>query len=489
MRGHAQLAVNARAWPPYTVVVADEVNGAQTGVGGASTLPAVASPSDTAAPTLLDGRYRLLHCIGRGGMGAVWAAEHVGLGTTVAVKLIHPSHATDERARDRFGREARAAASLRSPHVVQIFDHGVHDGTPYIAMELLDGQSLGQRLAERGRMTPDEVLGIIVQVCRAAALAHGAGVIHRDLKPDNVFLVAGESVAAESIVGESISLPQGEGGGGETAGLVKVLDFGIAKQLAETAIGPSTGIGRVLGTPYYMSPEQLVDAGTADHRADLWSIAVIAYECLVGRRPFEGHSLPELAVAVLTTSPPIPSHHADVPAGFDAWFARATARDPDARFPTAQALADGLRVAVRPVTPAGTDAVAQPGSSRRVLWIAIAGAAALTAVAIVPTWREAAPDPSRSPATAVDAQPSRHPAASSHAPSVIATPTATPVAAPDVVPTPSPTPPTSIPSTTISPRETTAPRTIAGTRRRPSTKPTPDPTGAPPKHDISELEP
>jgi serine/threonine-protein kinase len=181
---------------------------------------------------VLADRYRLVRRIGTGGMGSVWEAEHLALASKLAIKLINPAHVDDERARNRFLGEAQAAATLKSPHVVQIFDYGVHEGTPYIAMELLAGESLSDRLSRRRRLSPEQTLELVTQVGRAVTKAHESGVVHRDLKPDNIFLVEGEH--------------------GEIA---KVLDFGIAKRAVDVSLDATTKTGGMLGTPYYMSPE------------------------------------------------------------------------------------------------------------------------------------------------------------------------------------------------------------------------------------------
>lgn len=262
---------------------------------------------------VLAGRYRLLTKLGEGGMGAVWRAEHLTLGTHVAIKLIDPSIANSEEALARFRREAQAAAELRSAHVVHIMDYGVENGVPYIAMELLIGESLAERLQKRRRLAPGEVAEIFTQVGRALARAHQQDIIHRDLKPDNIFLV--------------------KEGDDEIA---KVLDFGIAKKigLKATSSGVKTQTGAMLGTPYYMSPEQARAKSTIDHRTDIWSLGIIAYECLTGARPFDGATLASLLVAICTDELPTPSSVAPVPPGFDAWFARAATRDVQARFQT-----------------------------------------------------------------------------------------------------------------------------------------------------------
>src|SRR5687767_8426993 len=249
--------------------------------------------------SVLAGKYRLVSLIGRGGMGSVWKAEHLGLRAPVAVKLIDQSIEMLPEALQRFLREAQAAASLRSPHVVQILDHGVDEGVPFIVMELLEGESLASRLERVQRLSPAETARIITQVARAVARAHEAGIVHRDLKPDNIYLVRNDE--------EEIA---------------KVLDFGVAKATTH-GMGAATGAtrtGSVLGTPYYMSPEQAEGAKGVDHRSDLWSLGVIAWECLLGTRPFESETLGGLLLAICPRDMPVPSRAGQVPPGFDAGF-------------------------------------------------------------------------------------------------------------------------------------------------------------------------
>jgi serine/threonine protein kinase len=273
------------------------------------------------AGRIIASKYRLLYELGRGGMGAVWLAEHLALRVHVAVKLIDPGLAVSEDAVRRFEREARTAASLRSPHVVQVLDFGVDARTPYLVMEYLIGQSLGARLAERRTLPPREVWSVVSQVGRAMTRAHASGYIHRDLKPDNVFLVEDDDEV-----------------------FVKVLDFGLAKAL-EGSESPShrslTRTGTVIGTPRHMSPEQAV-GGVVDHRTDLWSLGVMTFQAVTGKFPFDGKSIPALLRAICFDPIVIPSRVAQVPRGFDAWFARAVCREPDRRFQTAKEMVDGL---------------------------------------------------------------------------------------------------------------------------------------------------
>jgi serine/threonine-protein kinase len=269
-------------------------------------------------------RYRLESQLGEGGMGSIWRAEHLVLAAPVAVKLIDPEIAEDEDATARFMREAQAAASLRSPHVVQILDYGFDGKVPFMAMELLEGENLAQRIKRLGRVSPAETARILMHVGRAVGRAHEAGIVHRDLKPENVFIVKNEDEE-----------------------LAKVLDFGVAK-VDKKIIGPSavTRTGSLLGTPYYMSPEQAQGNKTVDHRSDLWSLGVIAFECLIGKRPFYSDAIGDLVLQICVRDIPVPSQHGIVPEGFDAWFARAIARDPELRFQSARELTDALREAL-----------------------------------------------------------------------------------------------------------------------------------------------
>jgi serine/threonine-protein kinase len=270
---------------------------------------------------ILAGRYRLLSKLGEGGMGSVWRAEHLSLKTPLAIKLIDPSIAESDEALARFRHEAQSAAELRSVHVVQIIDYGVDDVLPFIAMELLEGESLDARLARLGRLSPAETAAILTQVARALARAHAAGIVHRDLKPENIHLI-----------------PEGD------AEVVKVLDFGIAKKLvADPAVQAiKTGTGTMMGTPYYMSPEQVLGRGTMDHRIDIWSFGIIAFQSLTGALPFTGDTLGALFVAICGDPMPVPSTFAQVPLGFDEWFARCSARTPAQRFASALEAAAAL---------------------------------------------------------------------------------------------------------------------------------------------------
>jgi serine/threonine protein kinase len=274
---------------------------------------------------VLAGRYKLELRMGAGGMGTIWRAEHLVLQAPVAVKLIDRDAVPDEDTVARFLREAKAAAALRSPHVVQIIDYGVDGQLPFMVMELLEGENLAQRLKRSRRLSRQDTARILTHVGRAMVRAHEAGIVHRDLKPDNVFLVRNEDEEH-----------------------AKVLDFGVAK-VEQAALGPEgtrTRTGSILGTPYYMSPEQAQGNKAVDYRSDLWALGVIAFECLTGKRPFYSDGLGDLVLTICVRDLPVPSDIAPVPLGFDRWFARACARDPEARFQNAREMTEALRDAL-----------------------------------------------------------------------------------------------------------------------------------------------
>jgi serine/threonine-protein kinase len=284
------------------------------------------------AGAVVGGRYRLVAPLGAGAMGEVWRADQLAIAAPVAIKLIDLATTRDAaNVRARFLEEARAAAQLKSAHVVRILDHGVDGRVAFIAMELLEGETLGDRLARVRRLEPREIALVVSEVALALGQAHEAGIVHRDLKPQNVFLarVDGREVA-------------------------KILDFGIAKRAAAADVHLQTHAGVVVGTPAYMSPEQTL-GHPVDWRSDLWQLGAITYECLVGRCPFAASTLGGLFMAICSGPVPVPSAVADVPPGFDAWFARALARPPAERFQSARELAAALGAVLAPglALPAG----------------------------------------------------------------------------------------------------------------------------------------
>ncbi len=281
-------------------------------------------------PTLgrvIGNKYRLLYPLGKGGMGAVWVAEHVDLGVNAAVKFIDPRFAADERARKRFKREARAAAALQGTHVVHVFDYGIDKTEPYIVMELLAGETLATRLEREGRLPVEQVAQVVAQTSKALGRAHDLGIVHRDLKPENVFLVD------------------------ESPGFtVKLLDFGVAKLLGERDQSELiTQTGNLLGTLNYMSPEQLNGSSNVDARADIWALGIMAFECLTGELPVDAGSTLELIAEICHEPFPKPSGIARVPEGFDAWFDRATWKDRALRPSLVAAVAEEFAVLARGV--------------------------------------------------------------------------------------------------------------------------------------------
>lgn len=277
-------------------------------------------PGDLVTPNL-----RLVSPLGKGGMGHVWIAEHLGLRTQVVVKFMAAHLTGDPMMVERFGREAAAASRVKSPHVVQMIDHGVAtNGHLFIAMELMEGHDLGEVLAHKRRLPPDRVLTIVQQVARALSKAHEAGIVHRDIKPENIFLL--------------------DAGGGEL--FIKVLDFGVAKSMLSMP-DRGTATGAMIGTPYYMSPEQVLGSRAIDAGTDLWALGVVAFEALTGTLPFNGETIGGISVAICHE--PLPSmsqRNPELPVTLDAWFGRACARQHDQRFHTAMEFAEGLKAAI-----------------------------------------------------------------------------------------------------------------------------------------------
>ena len=264
-----------------------------------------------------------MRTLGMGGMGSVWLAHDLLLDSACALKLIDDDKARTEEVRVRFAREAKVAAQLRGAHVVDVFDHGEWEGVPYIAMEFLDGEDLGTRLERLGRLDAESTHRVVAHVARALSRAHALGIVHRDLKPENVFLVNGD---------------EGE--------IAKVVDFGIAKHDAYSLRDKATKTGSFLGTPYYVSPEQARGKST-DHRSDLWSLGVIAFQCLTGRPPFESEALGELMGLILYEDLPMPTdRNPELPPELDEWWRKAAAREREERFQSAKELSDALGVAL-----------------------------------------------------------------------------------------------------------------------------------------------
>jgi eukaryotic-like serine/threonine-protein kinase len=285
---------------------------------------------------ILAGKYRVERVLGMGGMGVVVAATHLDLLELRALKFMLPTALDNAEAVERFLREARAAARLRSEHVARVHDVGRLDtGAPYMVMEYLAGADLGSILKQRGSIPAPEVALYAIQACSALAEAHGAGIIHRDLKPANLFLTR---------------RPDG-------SPCIKVLDFGISKVSGPGSDFEMTKTHAVLGSPHYMSPEQMRSARNVDARSDVWSLGVILYKLTTGKAPFRGQNITELIAAVLEGAPPPPSQlRAGLPVALDAVIARCLARKPEARFQSVTELA----AALMPFAPAGAGAAHDP---------------------------------------------------------------------------------------------------------------------------------
>jgi tRNA A-37 threonylcarbamoyl transferase component Bud32 len=265
------------------------------------------------APLSAVGSYRVIEALGEGGEGTVFLVEHVALGRRLALKALHPEHASNPEAVERFLREARAISSIGHEHIVAVTDFGkTSEGQSYFVMELLEGESLAARLQRQGPFTLADTVRILAQVADALGAAHAAGIVHRDLKPENIFLI-------------------------EKAGsrdFVKLLDFGVAK--LTRADGPperKTRSGLLLGTPYYMSPEQCLGKRGVDHRTDVYALGVICYELLVGAVPFDAENWGELLL--MHTTMPFPSLRERCPGldpGVERVIGRAVAKDPEERW-------------------------------------------------------------------------------------------------------------------------------------------------------------
>jgi tRNA A-37 threonylcarbamoyl transferase component Bud32 len=286
----------------------------------------VANPErDPLVGSMVDGRYRIVSRIAAGGMGVVYRAEQVFLRREVALKRLHRDLTGHGLAMERFKREARAAVQINHPNVCQVLDCGVDgDGTLFIAMELLDGQSLAQRIADYAPLPLDEIVDLGSQIADGLQQAHALGIVHRDLKPENVMLV---------------TRPDGSG---VTA---KILDFGVAKTLHDADAKALTQAGMVFGTPKYMAPEQ-ASGEALDARADLYSLGVILFELATGRPPFDGPTAGGVMARHLTATPPTlesAAPHLSYPLAFRELVGRCLVKDPNHRIPTAQALAEALR--------------------------------------------------------------------------------------------------------------------------------------------------
>jgi eukaryotic-like serine/threonine-protein kinase len=284
---------------------------------------------------MIDAKYRVERVLGRGGTGIVVLATHVLIQQEVAIKVLTREFETEPIARERFLREARAATMIRSEHVVRVFDYGSSDGLPYIVMELLEGVNVA-KLLERGPLSVNEAIDCILQVCVALAEVHVAGIIHRDVKPENLFVTRG---------------PRGEA-------LVKIIDFGISKILPSGRRGHAAIITSedLLGSPVYMSPEQIRAPREVDQRTDIWSVGAVFYELLTAASPFMAPTLSELFRAIEVSPPePLGSYRSGIPALVQQAIGRCLEKSPDKRFADIGELAEALRPEAPPRARAYVD--------------------------------------------------------------------------------------------------------------------------------------
>jgi serine/threonine-protein kinase len=272
--------------------------------------------------TLLEGKYRIERLLGAGGMGSVWVAEHTLLNRPVAVKVLDSSATTrDATAVQRFLREAQTAARLRSDHIVDVLDVGrFDDGTPFLIMELLEGETLSSRIKREGRLQQGDAALLVDHLLSGLSAAHAAGVIHRDIKPDNCFITRKNG-----------------------RDHLKLLDFGISKVAGDAREMRMTRTGVVMGTPYYMAPEQARGSKEIDHRCDLYAVGAILYECITGRVPFEAESVNELLFKIVLEPLVQPRLIApDLDPTFEALILRAMGREAETRYQTATEFREAL---------------------------------------------------------------------------------------------------------------------------------------------------
>jgi eukaryotic-like serine/threonine-protein kinase len=328
------------------------------------------NPSDL----ILDGRYRLLDTLGKGSVGAVYKAEHLWMHKTVAIKLLRPEVISSEEAVKRFAREARLASLMDNAHCVNVYDFAqAPDGTYYLAMEFLEGQTLHKTIRKEKRLPLDQCREIFLPILEALSAAHSLGVVHRDMKPENVMLL----------------------NRGGPYPFVKILDFGIAKGDPGEDGAQLTRVGFTVGTPEYMSPEQAT-AIEIDGRADLYSTGIMLFECATGRRPFLGSSAVEIASAHVNKKPPSPREtcpEAGISPALEAIILKAIEKEPSNRFPDAASFARALAkaipdpkiereakptpVATKPATPAMPN---QPVANTTLPWV-VAGS--MTVVSLI----------------------------------------------------------------------------------------------------------
>jgi tRNA A-37 threonylcarbamoyl transferase component Bud32 len=428
------------------------------------------SVPDARVGTVLEGHYRIERRIGRGGMGTVYEATNLAIKKRVAIKFLHAEIAEDAGAVARFRREAIAASALEHPNIVSVLDMDqASDGSVFLVLEYLDGREWADDLEDDPRPPVARTLHIVSQIAGALGAAHAKEIVHRDLKPENVLLLAR----------------------GDDRDFVKVLDFGVAKMAGVTG-APSTRTGTAVGTPYYMAPEQLRDSSSVDARADVWALGVMLYRALAGRLPFEGTTLPEIAMKIVSDDPePLASLRPDAPPELAALVMRMLAKDAAERPADAGrvhaalraiaggsspdvALADTMRAAgVVEIAPSRVQTPAPHAPARRAAVIA-AAALGIASIALLGwlAWPrdEAVPDPIPAPA---------RPAPEVRAPE----PASVPAPAPELAPTaPLEAPSPSAPSHEARPARTQPrPATEQPAAEPPAAEPTrPEPPAPPP---------
>jgi eukaryotic-like serine/threonine-protein kinase len=272
---------------------------------------------------VLDGKYRIVRLIGEGGMGAVFEGENIRINRRVAIKVLHGAALANAETVQRFEREAQAAGRIGSEHILEILDLGVlPDGERYMVMEFLVGETLSSRIRSHGRLTPQQIVPLARQTLVGLGAAHAAGIVHRDMKPDNLFVLKERSGIRD---------------------YVKIIDFGISKFNVLGGDMSMTRTGAVMGTPYYMSPEQAKGTGGVDLRSDLYAVGVILYEAVTGEVPFTANTFNELIFKIALSDPiPLTQRLPDLDQRFADVVSRAMARDPNDRFATANEMIQAL---------------------------------------------------------------------------------------------------------------------------------------------------
>ena len=275
----------------------------------------------------IGGRYRVLGVLGEGGMGTVYDAEHLGLGRHVAIKVLSPSQAKKRVAVKRFQQEARAAGAIGHPNICEVYDLGLlDDGSPYLVMEKLIGQTLADRISKEGGLPFDELVDVMIQVLSGLIAAHDKGIVHRDIKPENIFLA------------RRIGCPP----------IIKILDFGVSKMISQFQGGEEqldlTRTGMVMGTPYYMSPEQARGERNLDGRVDVYACGVMMYEAIAGKRPFLAPNYNALLLAIINTNAkPLREVRPATPPELEAVVGHAMEKNRDERYPSAMHLLRDLQ--------------------------------------------------------------------------------------------------------------------------------------------------